>query len=82
MDRLKYLLDEYDRALDDTAKDILEKIKAESKTYGDVEKSLDLLKKSMSYTFGKLRYERLFEKIDEILEEEKNDLPLTNRSKL
>lgn len=82
MDRLKYLLDEYDRALDDTAKDILEKIKAESKTYGDLEKSLDLLKKSMNYTFGKLKYERLFEKIDEILEEEKNDLPLTNRSKL
>lgn len=83
-EKLKEILAKYDNAIDQVSKEFIHELKRDSKTYGEVLRRLNLFEKEIMYN---LRPEahmnfiiRFFKNIDELLEEEKNDLPLTNRS--
>ena len=77
---MEVILKEHEKHIDETAHKILNEIKFESGTYGEVRKKLDRLRVSTRFNSG-IKFEHLFNKINELLEKEKNDLPLTNRSK-
>lgn len=73
------LLITLDKFTEKIAIEILNEIKLDSRTYGEVIKKLSRLRVSARY-FHQYKHENLFNRIKEMLESEMNELPLTNRS--
>lgn len=78
-ENLRGILDAYDRATDRTIEEIINELKRNSQTYKQVESKLMRFKKEIQFEHPN-KYSHLFSEILKLLEEEKNDLPLTNRS--
>lgn len=77
---LEQILAKYDEALEVTAKKILNELKINSSDYKEVSKELERFKKATLFNYPNVqKYTFLFNRVRELLEEEKNDLPLTNR---
>ena len=84
--KLKEILDRYDKDIDQISKEFIDELKSDSKTYSEVYRKLDLFQKEILFHNSKSQgYKDLvicfFIYTKELLENEKNDLPLTNRSK-
>ena len=80
-EKLGTILDEHYEHTKETAKKILEELKIGRKSYGELNKTLEIFKKSIFFYHADLRkYECVFIEIERMLEEEMNGLPLTNRS--
>jgi len=83
--KLKDIFDKYNKAIDQVSKEFIEELKCDSKTYGQVYIDLNLFEKEINYNslksleckFITIGY---FSYIKKLLEKEKNDLLLTNRS--
>lgn len=82
-EKIKKLLDHYDKTTQDVINEIIQEFKSNATTYKQVEKELIKFKREISYGYeGREKYGHLFNIINNVLEDEKNDLPLTNRSEL
>lgn len=68
----------YDKNVHETARKILKEVKLNFKNYGEVKKALNNISKYLIYENPE-RYGYLLTVIRNLLEEEINDLPLTNR---
>ena len=80
-DNLSQILQKYDVTVDAVANEILFELKSKCQNYKQLGRELMLFEKRTMYDFdNRLKYEFLFYRIRELIEEEKNDLPLTNRS--
>jgi len=84
-EKLKEIFDKYDKATDQVSKEFIDELKNDSKTYGDIYKKLSLFEKGIVYNNSKSQGHKLLicfflGYIKELLDKEKNDLPLTNRS--
>lgn len=72
-------LSEYESLRNFVANDIFKILKKNSKTYRDVENNTELLFKNFLYSIDdKEKYESLLRKVQQLLEEEKSDLPIAN----
>jgi len=78
MENIKELLDKIDDVTNEVAGEIIKELKNNSKTYGEVIANLVNLKRHYMY-LNKDKHDFLFSIIDDLLEKEMNDLPLTNR---
>lgn len=77
----KKLLNEYDDATQTTAEKIIASLKANCSTYGDLQRKFNQLKEAINFTYGLSgEYSSLLVKLEFLINKEKNDLPLTNRS--
>lgn len=79
MDMKKCLeyLQEYSEQLELVALNLFHEIQSQSKTYGELQRNIDLLKKDIMW--NKQDCEVLIKKLDEYMEKEIGDLPITNR---
>lgn len=81
--KLKEIFDSYDKTIGQVSKELINELKSESKTYGEVYKKINLFEKEIIYNnFKSQNYKftlLVFNYIKEVLDKEKNDLPLTNR---
>jgi len=80
---IEEFLNEYDKSIDGLAKEIIKEIKKESNNYKDFNERYTRFKKDVLWEFNSYGYKLskcLFTRIEYLIEKEKNDLPLTNRS--
>lgn len=79
--RLEKVLNRFDEAINAAVKEIIDELKTNTETYKEVDKDLKLFKKAIEFNQqNRQKYEYLLNRVREVIEEEKNDLPLTNRS--
>ena len=75
------ILENFDEVINTTAQEILSELKGDCKTYKEVQKKIKLLNKNIIWTYGlEGKYKYLIDQVQELLNKEMNDLPLTNRS--
>lgn len=78
--KVERLIIRYNESINDIAVEILEELKKENTTYGELNKDISKLAKSLEYKDA-YQYEALIAIIKSKVLIEMNDLPLTNRSK-
>lgn len=86
-ENLKIILEKYNKFIAEISKEFINELKSDSNTYKEVNKKLNIFEKEIIYNnFQSEEHKSLnilfLKYIKELLEDEKNDLPLTNRSKL
>lgn len=75
------ILERYKQTTMEVAKEIIFELKKGCKTYKEVDKNLYIFKKTITFSCDWKNYQHLISIISELLENEKNDLLVTNRSK-
>lgn len=79
--RIKSILSEYDNVTNKIISEIIEELKTDCQTYKQVDEAFKLIRKEVEYYHSnQQKYGYLFDATKRLLETEKNDLPLTNRS--
>lgn len=83
--KLKEIFDGYDKAINQVSKEIVAELKIDSKTYEEADRKMNLFEKEIVYNNLNSQNHKylliyLIAYVKELLEKEKNDLPLTNRS--
>lgn len=73
------ILDEYAEQNANAAQNLKSELMKDCKTFADVDRNLRHLKWSIRWNDGN-KYENLLKDVEQLIEKEKNDLPLTNRS--
>lgn len=73
--------------MEEASKEFINELKSDSKTYKEVQRKLDLFDKEIKYTNSQSQLYKFMNVcfiryIKGLLEDEKNDLPLTNRSSI
>lgn len=76
---LEMMLNKYDNLVEETALGMLEIIKSDSKSYGEVRERIYKFERLITYEHQDKHY-FLIKKIREVFKKEMNNLPLTNRS--
>ena len=76
---LEKILENFDEVINTTAQEILNEIKKDSKSYEEVKNKIKLLEKEIAWQSGD-QCQSLFNQVKSLLNQEMNDLPLTNRS--
>lgn len=79
-EQVKRLIDAYKDNQEQIAADILNAFKKDSKNYGELRQQVKQLERGLLYTNSD-KCTSLIWGINELLEKELNDLPLTSRSK-
>lgn len=78
---LEELLNKYKETTNLLAKGFVDELKRDAETYKQVEENLMIFKKAIIFKHPDYKnYEYFFNEVKRLLMEEKNDLPLTNRS--
>lgn len=81
----KYALTINEAVNDEFAQIIIKILKSENKTYGELDVALKKLRQHLNYSMANSKHKHwldyLLNRVEEILQEEKNDLPIANRPK-
>ena len=82
---LKEIFEKYDKTIDQISKEFIDELKNNSETYRDVLERVNLFEKEIMYDHSKSQSHRfllcsIFNYIRGLMEKEKNDLLITNRS--
>lgn len=76
------IFNKFSKALDETAKEFINELKNNCKTYSDINEKLRLFEKEINYNCREIYINIAFiSHVKDLLEKEKNDLPLTSHSK-
>ncbi|SHJ65374.1 hypothetical protein SAMN05444401_3583 [Clostridium amylolyticum] len=79
--KMQCILESYNKATNKAVEEIIQELKSDCKTYKQVESEMNAFKKKAMYQYiNQEKYEYLFSLARKVLEKEKNDLPITNRS--
>ena len=78
-ERLKEILDNHSKAIEEAAKEIIGELKAKTKTYKELERELNKFERGMSWEqIDRQQYQSLLSEIKRMIAAEKDSLPIKN----
>lgn len=78
--KLESILEKFNSTVEEISNLIIEELRKNSLTYKDLDKKINIFQKAVEFSSEIGKYDYLFKRIRQLVEQEKNDLPLTNRS--